>query len=266
MRTNFLAYLLPLSLALVGLLSGCGGGDALGDTASVSGALDSSDDTANESALMLATTDGTEAAGSSTEAAGMAQGQAKTWWQPASCVTATQQLDTVTYQLNDCTGPYGLVHVTGSVAVVYSLQSDGIHAAASTTGLLVNGATMSLDSTAVYSVNGTAKKLVVATDGSGTGARGTQITRHGSYTLGWDDASQCASLDGAWSTGIDAATWSTSISGYAQCKARCPTSGTLAHTGGISKVTVTVTFDGTGEARWSTSRGHSGTIALFCLP
>jgi len=77
MRTNLLAYLLPLSL-----LAGCGGADPNGDAASVSAALDSSDQTANDSALMMATTQGTESATSSTEAAGMANGAAKTFWQP----------------------------------------------------------------------------------------------------------------------------------------------------------------------------------------
>ncbi len=141
-----------------------------------------------------------------------------------------------------------------------------MHADVSTTGLSVNGATMNLASQATYTVNGTAKKLVVTTDGSGTGPRGNSLARMGSYTLAWDDASQCGSLDGAWSTVVGGDTWSTSISGYAQCKGHCPTSGTLAHTGGISKVTFTVTFDGSAGAKWSTSRGHSGTIPLFCLP
>lgn len=257
MRTTTLAYLLPLVLA------GCGGADGLGD---VSGALDSSDGTANESALMIATTDGTQSATSANEAAAMGAAQARSWWQPSTCVTATAQLNVVTYQLSNCTGPYGLVHVTGSVAVTYTKTASGVHAAAVATGLDVNGATMSLASQADYSVAGTQKQLVVATDGSGTGPRGNAITRHGAYTLTWDDATDCGALDGSWSTGIGSATWSTSISGYAQCKGHCPSGGTLSHTGGLSGVTVTVRFDGSADARWSTSRGRSGTIALFCAP
>jgi hypothetical protein len=265
MRMNRLAYLLP-----VGLLIGCGGADPNSDSASVSGALDSSDQTANDSAMMIATTSGTEAAGSSNEAAVMAGAQARTFWQPSTCVTSTQQLNIVTYKLTDCTGPYGLLHVSGSVVVTYTVDASGVHAAAVANGLAINGATMNLDSQATYTVNGTAKKLMVATQGSGTGALGNAIVRNGSYTLSWDDASQCGALDGAWSTKIgpqnNSDTWSTSISGYAQCKAHCPSSGALSHTGGISKVTVTVTFDGSANARWATSRGRSGTIALFCAP
>jgi hypothetical protein len=261
MRMNLVAYLLP-----VGLLIGCGGGDPNSDAASVSVALDSSDQTANDSALMIATTSGTESAGTSSEAAIMAGAQARTFWQPSTCVTSTQQLNLVTYRLADCTGPYGLVHVSGTVVVTYTVDGSGVHAAAVANGLAVNGATMNLDSQATYTVNGTAKKLMVATNGSGTGALGNSITRAGSYTLSWDEASNCGALDGAWSTKINSDTWSTSIAGYAQCKAHCPSSGTLAHTGGISKVTYTVTFDGSANARWATSRGRSGTIALFCAP
>lgn len=263
MRTNLLAYLLPL-----GLLAGCGG--AMDDNASVSAALDSSDQTATESALMLATTSGTDGAATSNDAAVMAGAGAKTFWQPASCVTATQLNNVVTYKLSDCTGPYGLVHVTGSVAVTYTADAAGIHAAAVTNGLLVNGATLNLNSQADYTVNGSAKKLVVSTNGGGTGAFGNSITRNGGYTLTWDDASMCGTLDGSWSTKIgptgNSDTWSTSIAGYAQCKYHCPSSGTLSHTGGISKVTITVTFDGSASAKWATSRGRSGTIALFCAP
>ena len=104
------------------------------------------------------------------------------------------------------------------------------------------------------------------TSGSGTGAFGNTLTRTGSYTLTWDDASQCGTINGAWSTGIDNDTWSTSIDKYAQCKDRCPSSGTLSHTGGISKTTWTVTFDGSAQAKWASSRGRSGTFGLLCLP
>jgi hypothetical protein len=261
MRTNLLAYLLPL-----GLLIGCGGADPSSDSASVSAALDSSTQTANESALMVAATAGTESATSAIEAANMAGGGAKTNWQPAGCVTSTENQNVVTYTLSDCTGPYGIVHVTGSVIATYTVDSAGIHAALQTTNLHINGATMSLDSKVDYTVNGTAKSLSVNTDGSGTGAFGNTITRNGSYTLTWDDATACGTLNGAWSTGLNSATWSTSITNYAQCAGFCPKSGLLSHTGGISHTTWTVTFDGSAQAKWTSSKGPSGVFGLLCLP
>lgn len=260
MRTS-LAYLVPLVL-----LSGCGGGDPTSDGATVSAALDSSDDTSSESALMMASVDSTETASTANDAAATAATSAKTWYQPSTCVTATAVANVVTYKLDDCTGPWGLVHVTGTVVVTYTKAADGIHAAASATGLQVNGGTMDVNAQAVYSVSGTQKTLTVTTDGAGTGPRGTAIARNGAYTLSWDEATMCGALDGAWSTVIGGATWSTSIAGYKQCKGACPTAGTLTHTGGLSHVTVTVTFDGSADAKWTSSRGRSGTIALFCAP
>ncbi|MDB4969704.1 MAG: hypothetical protein JWN44_5393 [Myxococcales bacterium] len=188
-----------------------------------------------------------------------------TWWQPASCVKTSAELNVVTYTLDNCTGPSGLVHVTGSAVVTYSAAADGIHASGTASALQVNGTTMDLSAAANYPVTNGTKKLVVATNGSGVGPRGNSITRNGSYRLTWNDATGCGTLDGAWSTGINHATWATSISNYAQCIGHCPTSGRLAHTGGLSGVTVTVDFDGSSQARWTSSRGHSGTIGLFCI-
>jgi hypothetical protein len=255
-----------LSILSLTLLAGCGGtnGSSAADSAQASAALDSNDSTTTESALLVASTDGTESSATAEDAAGTASVRARATFSPSSCVTATAVANVVTYMLNDCTGPWGLVHVTGTVVVTYSKQPDGVHADANATGLLVNGATLNINSQAVYSVNGTAHQLTVTTDGGGTGLRGNTIGRHGSYTLAWDTGTQCAALDGQWSTTIASATWSTSVTGFKVCKNECPSAGTIAHTGGLSHVTVTVTFNGSAEASWTSSRGDHGTVALFC--
>jgi hypothetical protein len=116
----------------------------------------------------------------------------------------------------------------------------------------------------VFTVNGATKTLTVTTSGSGVGLLGNAITRQGSYTVTWDATSMCATLDGSWATTIGTATWSTSVTAFEQCKGACPAQGTIAHTGGLSHVTVTVTFDGSAVAKWSTSSGASGTVNLVC--
>jgi hypothetical protein len=179
-------------------------------------------------------------------------------------VTATAIGDTVTYLLVDCTGPWGLVHTSGTVVVTYSVDAAGVHASASASALSVNGAVIDIDAQGTFSINGTTKKLVVSTNGAGVGPLGNHVARQGSYTVTWDSASMCATLDGNWSTQIGTAVWSTAVSGFAQCKDACPAHGTIAHTGGLSHVTVTVTFDGSAVARWSTSNGVSGTVNLLC--
>jgi hypothetical protein len=49
------------------------------------------------------------------------------------------------------------------------------------------------------------------------------------------------------------------------CAGGCPEpGGELTFTGGLSGVTLTITFDGSGIAQWSTSNGKSGTLPLLC--
>ena len=252
------------------LLTGnCGrGSDGSGstDTGSATEALDSSDVVQNEGAVFVAATSSVSVQMDGTQAATSAAASAKTFWGPSNCVTASASGATVTYTLNDCTGPFGLVHVTGTVVVEYSLAADGIHAHATANGLMVNGATMNIDAQAVYSQNGTQKRLSVQTTGTGTGPRGNAITRSGNYTLTWDAATSCLGLDGQWATTIAGYQWSTQVSAFEKCAAQCPAAGgSISHHGGLSGITITVDFDGTATAHWSTSNGHSGTVGLFCL-
>ena len=261
MRMNSTFALIPMALLL-----GCGGGGAAAssDSSNAGVALDSTNGTSTESALLMASTDATVPSMSPGAAASAAAASAKTWYQPASCVTATAIGNSVTYVMVDCTGPWGLVHTSGTVVVSYSVDSAGIHASVSATALNVNGAIIDINSTGTFSVNGTTKTLTVATSGAGIGPLGNQITRQGSYTVTWDSASMCATLDGNWSTQIGGALWSTAVSGFEQCKGVCPAHGTIAHTGGLSHVTITVTFDGSAVAKWSTSNGASGAVNMLC--
>ncbi|WP_437569962.1 hypothetical protein [Sorangium sp. So ce542] len=50
-----------------------------------------------------------------------------------------------------------------------------------------------------------------------------------------------------------------------RCAAQCPAAGgTVEHAGGLSGVTITIAFDGSDSATWSSSRGRSGTLDLAC--
>jgi hypothetical protein len=47
---------------------------------------------------------------------------------------------------------------------------------------------------------------------------------------------------------------------------KCPANGgSISHTF-ANNVTLTITFDGSATAQWSTSNGRSGTINLVCVP
>jgi hypothetical protein len=234
-------------------------------------ALDSSDSVQAEGNVMMASVDGADmtalTAPTGDQVAGTIAANAQTRWTPAGCATAVASGSNVTIKLNDCTGPRGLVHVTGELdlAVTVSLTgSISVHATA--TGLEVNRATLDIDATGTYAVNGTTHTLQVQTMGSGTGPLGNEVEHQGNYTITWNTTDQCRSIDGSWSTEITTSTANATRSNdvnLMQCGLSCPT-GMLTHhfLGGAS---LTVTFNGTAIASWSTSTGKSGTVPLLCL-
>jgi hypothetical protein len=191
---------------------------------------------------------------------------AQTRWSPSGCATATASGSNVTITLDDCTGPRGLVHVTGELDLAVSVSLSGaISVHATGTDVMVNRAMLDIDANGTYAVNGTTHSLQVQTTGSGTGPLGNDVEHNGDYTITWDTASECRSIAGTWSTSITAsagtATRSNDVN-LMRCGTGCPT-GTVTHhfLGGAS---LTVTFDGTAVAQWSTSAGKTGTVNLGC--
>lgn len=255
-RHNGLALLAGFAL----LAAGCG---AAVDAQYVDEALDSTDTAQSQSALLVPATSDAVNGMSADQIAATAASKAGTYYQPANCVTATATGPTTVYKLNDCTGPHGLVHVTGTVTVVFSVAGDGVHAVATAKELKVNSAVIDVDAAAVYTVNGDTKKLQVTSKTSGTGVRGNFFVHTGAYVATWD--ATCMTLDGAWQTKAGGYTWSTTVANYKRCSGMCPAAGgSVVYTGGISGVTVTVTFDGGGTAKWVSSRGRTGAVIVNC--
>jgi hypothetical protein len=182
-------------------------------------------------------------------------------WDP-DCAIVQQAGSTVTVTYNDCTGPRGLVHVSGELALSVEVSSTGvIEVHGSATAFRVNGATLEIDTDATYAVSGSERTLTVHTAGAGTGARGNTVEHEGDYTITWDSASLCGSIVGTWSTELGTRSRSNQVD-VSRCAGGCPT-GSIVHefrTG----ASVTVTFDGTPTASWSASTGAGGTFALAC--
>jgi hypothetical protein len=180
----------------------------------------------------------------------------------ANCATVTTTGATVAITFDDCTGPRGLVHVTGELDLAITVSSAGaisVHGTA--TNLQVNQATLDIDVDAAYAVSGTSHTLTVTTHGSGVGPRGNTIDHDGDYTVTWDTTSQCGSLAGHWSTELGDRTRSNEVN-VMRCAGGCPT-GTVTHDF-LAGASVTITFDGSDVASWSGSGGGSGTVNLAC--
>lgn len=259
------ALLIAAALAVVGC------GRLASEAEEAQDAVDTTSATSSEGALMdLASADETSAGcGFSSEdvAQKMTERVGARLKDPA-CVTATRTGNAVDYVMNACTGRYGKVTVTGTVHVVYTANADcSVDAVASGTGIQVNKAIIDLDATAHYTkdANGL-QKIVVSTHSKG-GNQNVQLDHSGDYTV-TRDSSDCRTLDGTWSTDWSAsrgsATTSTVASGLEKCGDACPAAGGKVEHVGIYGRTLTVTFDGSSVAQWSSSRGKSGTVNLEC--
>ncbi len=259
------------SLVFIGstLLVGCAKNSTNVDSASA--AIDSQESVESEGNVMMAMTDGADgmalvapALPTPDQVAARIAANVALRWNPAGCATATASGANVTVTFNDCTGPRGLLHVTGTLDLAVTVDT-AIHVHGTATGLEVNRAVLDIDSNATYSTTATTHSISVQTTGTGTGPFGNTIDHTGDYTVTWDPASSCGSLQGMWSTEISSTTASATRSNdvnIMRCAGGCPT-GSLVHTG-FGGVTLTVTFDGSATASWTTSTGKSGTFALQC--
>lgn len=257
-----------LSLLVLALGTGAcmqrGGGD--GDLATARLAVDSSDSTEAEGNMLMATVDGAELTGAvaitADQAAARIAANVALRWNPSGCAVVQQSGANITITYTDCTGPRGLVHVSGTLDVVVSVTADGAIAAHGTSDdLRVNGASLVVDADATYRISATEHTLTVHTTGSGVGAFGNTIDHEGDYTITWDTATACGRIVGDWSTEIGSRERATQAD-VARCAGGCPT-GSITHQFRLG-ATMTVTFDGTATAAWTASTGASGTFALAC--
>lgn len=184
--------------------------------------------------------------------------------QPASCLTTSINGATVVYVFNDCTGPYGLVHVTGTVTAVYSRPSGGgVQVVLTGDDVHVNASTIHLDATVTATMANGVKTAQVTSNIDGVGPRGGALARQGQYTVTYDATSGCVTLNGTWTSTAAARTSSTVVTGYQRCQGTCPSSGgSVVHTSGST--VVTLAYDGSSTAQWTTKAGRSGTVTLQC--
>lgn len=182
--------------------------------------------------------------------------------QPPECVTATASGANVAVVFDNCTGPRGLRTIDGTLNLAFSAASGGgLQVDASASDFQLGGAIVELAATAIYTDDGTTQMLDVTTSTTGVGPLGYDFAHQGDYTVTWDGT--CASVDGAWSTERGDRSRSTTAD-LTRCEAGCPSGTVVRNT--IDDRTITVTFDGSATATWSSSTGRSGSIELLCTP
>ena len=238
------------------LLSSCAAAGAeFADQAS-----DSIDAVTVEAALVVASLDGMNAATTPEEAVNNSAANAGAFW-TEGCYMWTIDGATITYELTECVGLFGLTEVTGTVVITYRPTRSSIGYDITTTDLAVGQSTVSFTINADVSTD--ARNVSVTTTGGASGRRGHTITRDGSYDLRWNSSSQCAGIDGSWTTTVAGQPYTTSVTNWQRCANECPANGGSVGYAGPNG-SVTITYDGSSQASWTSAEGGSGTLDLLC--
>jgi hypothetical protein len=187
-----------------------------------------------------------------------------TLYAPAGCAKATENAESVKLAFADCSGPWGLVHVTGSVTVEPT-RDGGEGIVIETKGLRLGGATVSFDATwnVVSPTTSPMRQLTSSSTLTGTTARGRsfEIESTNGWTLTWQLGGTCIDLNGNSQGVVDGSDLDIQVTSLERCNADCPTSGTISITSG--SISDTISFDGSDVATFTTE-GRTNDIQLAC--
>lgn len=252
-----------------GALSGCAAEEPI-DTPEAT--LDAADAIDAEATFMFAVLHGTESPpDSELELVAGVGANVPLRWTPSGCAHVTQPNSVaLTIMFDDCSGPRGLVHVTGTLdlALIGWPAIPSFRATSPT--MSANGSTFTVNGTVSAGMGADEDVLHGDVDGVAVGPRGNELERRGGYSVTWPRDSECSSI--AANTESDPnhmdgyePHWFTSI-GVTRCPGRCPTGFVIRRF--PNEAGLRLDMDGTPLAVW-TSRGkrtdpRDGTFVLAC--
>lgn len=193
---------------------------------------------------------------------------------PPGCMTRTKDAQNprvVHLHFDHCTGPFGLVKLTGDEVVTFAKAADGqLTATFASENLLANGKPVTHSAVAEITLDG--DERTVAWQGAWTRVNGKGITvSHTSdLSIKVDTKTRCRVEDGSAVTMIGDREIDTLLEKIKLCpnlegNEGCP-SGVIKHTAKKSGKTVTVEFDGSDQATITGPKGNSFTADLVCTP
>jgi hypothetical protein len=185
---------------------------------------------------------------------------------PGACAAVTADGNVATIQLDDCSGPLGLTHATGTVTAKILADGAGqLLIQLSGDSVSANGGVYTLNTSAVLTAASDGQKTLLASSMSnGQGADGNSVDHAGSFALVWSANTSCATLNANFSsiTTGEYGSANMAIVDYVACTGGCPRSGTVANS--FNGGSVTLVYDGAPYAFCSASNGRSAALAIEC--
>lgn len=150
------------------------------------------------------------------------------WFQPAGCeqTTVDPSGQSATFVFDGCTGPLGLVELTGTVSVTWQTASSQLTLDFSAQNFKINRATIdSWQATAVVTADGDQRTLTWNATLSGTTGRGRSFDRTNQKTVQWTVGVPCIEVTGQSTGTILGARLQTTFTTWKRCADSCPQSG-----------------------------------------
>lgn len=145
---------------------------------------------------------------------------------PAGCATVAADAanKTSTYTFADCTGPYGFVHIKGTVTVTWEVVSPTeLKLTYASTDFSINRATItSWNATADISANGAERDMQWSGHFTGTTGSGRAFERTNTKDVKWNAAEGCIAIDGQSTGSVTGKNLTTKIITYSRCLGSCP--------------------------------------------
>lgn len=194
---------------------------------------------------------------------------AKLLFFPRGCLAVAHDAaaQTVTYTFSGCSGPNGLLRITGEVKARYRTAPNQLFLDMTGTDLTVNRATVDWHATADITVNGAARQMAWKGELAGTTARGRSFTRQNQKVVTWRFGERCFGVSGTSSGNVRAKEIKTEISSFRRCQGGCPEAGGRITITDVTKAkTVTIDYDGTDRATYTLPKGDVVKFPLLCSP
>jgi hypothetical protein len=189
------------------------------------------------------------------------------YFQPAGClqVTTDKVKQTATYVFDACTGPLGLVELSGTIDVSWQVAAGKLTIDFASQGFKINRATIdSWQATAVVTASGNDREMTWNATLSGTTGRGRAFSRTNQKDLKWTVGVPCLAVSGQSTGNVLRANLQTTITSFQRCADSCPQAGSDINVKNLDNGdSIDIKYDGGPQAEL-TINGKSQTIGLAC--
>jgi hypothetical protein len=194
---------------------------------------------------------------------------------PSACETRTKDASdpkVVHIHFNDCTGPFGLLHLSGDETAVFSANPDGtLHVQVSDDGdLTVNGKAVHHSASGDITINGTMRSVAWKGAWNRENIAGITVSHTTDLQIAVDTSTGCRTTNGTAVTDVGTREIDSKIENVKVCRNSsgievCP-SGTVVHTAKALNKSITVDFDGSATAAVTGLDGKTRDVTLVCTP